>query len=138
MSKRINKSLVKNGITLVTEDAWNAELEAKHEKLVEWMKAQHLAGVLIRRNENVAWLTGGAVELRVLTPCETGKRPCWSPQRASATTSPPRMKLRACTTRSLARSILSRCFSPGRPTIPMPPRPNWRAARSAPIRLPRA
>ena len=34
--------------------------------------AQKLAGVLIRRNENVAWLTGGAVELRVLTPCETG------------------------------------------------------------------
>ena len=28
--------------------------------------------MLIRRNENVAWLTGGAVELRVLTPCETG------------------------------------------------------------------
>jgi antitoxin VapB len=36
------------------------------------MRAQRLAGVLIRRNENVAWLTGGAVELRVLTPCETG------------------------------------------------------------------
>ena len=27
---------------------------------------------MIRRNENVAWITGGAVELRVLTPCETG------------------------------------------------------------------
>jgi antitoxin VapB len=39
---------------------------------VEWLHAQGLAGVLIRRNENVAWLTGGAVELRVLTPCETG------------------------------------------------------------------
>jgi antitoxin VapB len=36
------------------------------------MKAQGLAGILIRRNENVAWVTGGAVELRVLTPCETG------------------------------------------------------------------
>src|SRR5580658_11171113 len=72
MSKRINKSLVINGATLVTESAWNAELDAKHERLVEWMRTQHLAGVLIRRNENVAWLTGGAVELRVLTPCETG------------------------------------------------------------------
>src|SRR5271157_4471417 len=72
MSKRIGKNLVVNGVTLVTEEAWNAELEAKHEKLVEWMKAQNLAGVLIRRNENVAWLTGGAVELRVLTPGETG------------------------------------------------------------------
>jgi antitoxin VapB len=47
-------------------------LDAKHEKLVEWLNAQGLAGVLIRRNENVAWVTGGAVELRVLTPCETG------------------------------------------------------------------
>jgi len=72
MSKRIGKSLVVGGTTIVTEAAWNAELDAKHERLVEWLKAQGLAGVLIRRNENVAWLTGGAVELRVLTPCETG------------------------------------------------------------------
>lgn len=72
MSKRIAKSLVANGSTLVTEAAWNAELDAKHEQLVEWLHAQGLAGVLIRRNENVAWVTGGAVELRVLTPGETG------------------------------------------------------------------
>jgi len=72
MSKRIGKSLVVNGATLVAEAAWNAELEAKHERLVEWMRGQGLAGILIRRNENVAWVTGGAVELRVLTPCETG------------------------------------------------------------------
>src|SRR6202051_1278927 len=72
MSKRIGKSLVVNGIPLVTEAAWNAELDAKHQQLVEWLRAQKLAGVLIRRNENVAWVTGGAVELRVLTPGETG------------------------------------------------------------------
>ncbi len=72
MRKRIGKSLVVNGKTVVTESAWNEELEAKHGKLVEWLGRQHLAGVLIRRNENVAWLTGGAVELRVLTPGETG------------------------------------------------------------------
>jgi Xaa-Pro dipeptidase len=72
MSKRIGKSLVVSGATVVTEAAWNAELEAKHELLVEWLKSQELAGVLIRRNENVAWVTGGAVELRVLTPGETG------------------------------------------------------------------
>ena len=72
MSKRISKSLVVNGATIVTESAWNAELEAKHERLIEWLKSQNLAGVLIRRNENVAWITGGAVELRVLTPGETG------------------------------------------------------------------
>jgi len=72
MTKRITKSLVVNGKTLVTETAWNAELESKHEKLVEFLKSQGLAGVLIKRNENVAWVTGGAVELRVLTPGETG------------------------------------------------------------------
>lgn len=72
MSNRITKSLVVGGNTIVTQAAWNAELDSKHEKLIEWMKGQQLAGVLIRRNENVAWLTGGAVELRVLTPGETG------------------------------------------------------------------
>ena len=72
MTKRIGKALVVSGATLATETAWNAELEAKHEKLVEWLRAQKLSGVLLRRNENVAWITGGAVELRVLTPSETG------------------------------------------------------------------
>jgi antitoxin VapB len=63
---------VVNGATLVSEAVWNAELDGKHERLTEWLKSQGLAGVLIRRNENVAWITGGAVELRVLTPGETG------------------------------------------------------------------
>jgi Xaa-Pro dipeptidase len=72
MSRRINKGLTVDSKTLATEAAWNAELNAKHEQLIEWIRAQKLAGVLIRRNENVAWLTCGAVELRVLTPCETG------------------------------------------------------------------
>ncbi len=72
MTRRISKGLVVNGATVVAQADWNAELEAKHEKLVEYLRSQRLAGVLIRRNENVAWLTGGAVELRVLTPCETG------------------------------------------------------------------
>ena len=72
MSKRISKDLAINGTTLVTQPAWNDELEQKHQQLVEWMKGQNVAGVLIRRNENVAWITGGAVELRVLTPAETG------------------------------------------------------------------
>jgi len=72
MPKRISKSLIVNGATLVTEEAWNAELDRKHDQLVEWMRAQNMAGVLIRRHENIAWLTGGAVEVRVLTPNETG------------------------------------------------------------------
>ena len=32
MSKRIGKSLAVHGTTLVTEAAWNAELDAKHER----------------------------------------------------------------------------------------------------------
>jgi Xaa-Pro dipeptidase len=72
MSKRIGKSLVVNGSTLVTEAAWNAELDAKHEKLVEWLRGKGLSGVLLRRNENIAWVTGGAVEGIVCTAAETG------------------------------------------------------------------
>ena len=72
MSTRIRKSLVVDGKTLVTEEAWNAELEAKHNQVVNWLRSEGLDGVLLKRNENIAWLTGGAVELRVLTPNETG------------------------------------------------------------------
>src|SRR6516225_1779499 len=72
MTKRISKALVVGGETIVSQSAWNEELEAKHQKLVEWLRAQKLAGVLIRRSENIAWVTGGAVEVRVLTPGETG------------------------------------------------------------------
>jgi len=72
MARRINRALVVNGETIVSESAWNEELESKHQRLVEWLRAQRLEGVLIRRTENVAWLTGGAVEVRVLTPSETG------------------------------------------------------------------
>ena len=72
MSKRIGKNLVANGTAVVSEADWNAELDTKHARLVEWMRSQKLGGILIRRNENVAWITGGAVELRVLTPAETG------------------------------------------------------------------
>ena len=35
MTKRISKNLVANGETIVTEVAWNEELEAKHQKLVD-------------------------------------------------------------------------------------------------------
>ena len=72
MGTRIRKSLVVDGQTLVAEEAWNAELGAKHQQVVEWLRAENLDGVLLKRNENIAWLTGGAVELRVLTPNETG------------------------------------------------------------------
>jgi len=72
MSTRIHKSLDINGVTLVSQEAWNTELENKHIQIVEWLRSENLDGVLLKRNENIAWLTGGAVELRVLTPNETG------------------------------------------------------------------
>ncbi|WP_263359172.1 M24 family metallopeptidase [Acidicapsa ligni] len=72
MSTRIRKSLVIAGATIVTEEAWNAELEAKHQQLVAWLQAERLDAVLLRRSENIAWLTGGAVEVRVRTTSETG------------------------------------------------------------------
>ena len=71
MNRRISKALVANGTTLVTEAAWNAELEAKHDQVVAWLRAQKLAGVLLRRHENIAWLTGGAVEECVCAASET-------------------------------------------------------------------
>ncbi|MBS1804641.1 MAG: M24 family metallopeptidase [Acidobacteria bacterium] len=72
MLKRIGKALVAGGETIVSEAAWNAELDEKHARVVEWLQREKLSGVLIRRNQNVAWVTGGAVEVRVLTPSETG------------------------------------------------------------------
>ena len=72
MSVRIRQSLVVNGTTLVTQEAWNTELDAKHNQVVDWLRGEGLDGLLLRRHENIAWMTGGAVELRVLTPSETG------------------------------------------------------------------
>jgi len=72
MNTRIRKSLIVDGVTLVEQEAWNAELEAKHKQVVAWLRDEKLDGLLLRRHENIAWLTGGAVELRVLTPGETG------------------------------------------------------------------
>jgi antitoxin VapB len=71
MAKRIAKSLVAGGTTVVTEAAWNEELEAKHQKLVEWLKAEKLGGILLKRNENIAWITGGTVEAVVCAAVET-------------------------------------------------------------------
>ena len=72
MSTRIRKGLVVDGDTIVSEEDWNKELETKHNQVVDWLREESLDGLLLKRNENIAWLTGGAVELRVLTPNETG------------------------------------------------------------------
>ncbi len=68
----IAKDLKVDGAVLIAAAEWSAEIDAKRARLVEWMSERELHGVLLRRNENIAWLTGGAVELRVLTPAETG------------------------------------------------------------------
>lgn len=72
MGKYISKELKIDGKILVSESEWNTELEGKYAKIGEWLKSQGLDAVLIRRNENVGWVTGGAVEMRVGIPSETG------------------------------------------------------------------
>ena len=52
MSTRIRRSLVVNDATVVSEEAWNAELDAKHNQVVEWLRAEGLDGLLLRRNEH--------------------------------------------------------------------------------------
>ena len=68
----IQKDLMVNGELLLSAADWSEEIDAKRALLLEWMRERELHGVLLRRSENIAWLTGGAVELRVLTPSETG------------------------------------------------------------------
>jgi len=72
MSTRIRKSLVVDGKAIVSEEAWNAELEFKHKQVVDWLDSEGLDGILLKRSENIAWITGGAAEVRVRTTSETG------------------------------------------------------------------
>src|SRR3979490_725050 len=48
------------------------ERESKLERLRAYLAQQDLDAVLLRRNENLAWVTAGAVDRRVLLPAETG------------------------------------------------------------------
>jgi Xaa-Pro dipeptidase len=48
------------------------ERATKFERMCAWLEAQELDAVLLRRNENLAWMTAGAADRRVLLPCETG------------------------------------------------------------------
>ena len=77
MSKRISKSLVVNGNTLVTEAAWNAELDAKHEKLVGWLRTQELAGVLHPPPRECCLVDGRRGRVRVLRPARPVWLRCW-------------------------------------------------------------
>ena len=48
-----------------------AELDEKWSRLVLLMEHSKLSAILLQRNENIAWVTGGQVEARVLIPSET-------------------------------------------------------------------
>jgi Xaa-Pro dipeptidase len=49
-----------------------AELQQKYERLSAWLAGQGLDGILIRRHENLAWLTAGQLQARVGILSETG------------------------------------------------------------------
>jgi antitoxin VapB len=48
------------------------EIGVKKQQLVEFMEKSNLAGLLLRRHENVAWATAGQVDMRVAIPAATG------------------------------------------------------------------
>ena len=48
------------------------EIGVKKQQLVELMAKVNLAGLLLSRHENVAWATGGQVDMRVAIPAATG------------------------------------------------------------------
>jgi Xaa-Pro dipeptidase len=48
------------------------ERAAKQQRLREFLDARNLNALLIRRNENLAWITAGAIDRRVLLPSDTG------------------------------------------------------------------
>ena len=48
-----------------------AELDEKYRRLADFMEREQLDAVLLRRHENLAWITAGQVEARVLIPGET-------------------------------------------------------------------
>ncbi|HEX6495102.1 MAG TPA: M24 family metallopeptidase [Acidobacteriaceae bacterium] len=53
-------------------DALLAEFEAKRRRLAEQMTSSGLAAVQLQRTENIAWLTAGRVDRRVLLPSALG------------------------------------------------------------------
>ncbi|WP_158751875.1 Xaa-Pro peptidase family protein [Acidobacterium sp. S8] len=48
-----------------------AEIDEKWPRIAELLDRRQLSGILLRRHENIAWATAGAVEARVAIPSET-------------------------------------------------------------------
>jgi Xaa-Pro dipeptidase len=57
---------------IVSDEALQAESDEKHARLEKFFAEQEISAVLLRRSENIAWVTRGQVEARVLIPSETG------------------------------------------------------------------
>ena len=53
-------------------EALRAEREAKRARLLEWMERERCSGVLLRRHEDLAWITAGQLQARVAILSETG------------------------------------------------------------------
>lgn len=53
-------------------EALRLERDAKHARLVQWMEAADYDSVLLRRHENLAWVTAGQLQARVGIFSETG------------------------------------------------------------------
>ncbi len=49
----------------------SAEFDEKWSRLAILFEHSHLSAILVQRNENIAWVTGGQVEARVAIPSET-------------------------------------------------------------------
>jgi len=71
MTTRITKHLEFDGLEVLSQQDWNTELDEKQQALAEWLKQKSYSAILLRRNENIAWATGGAVDTRVRIPQET-------------------------------------------------------------------
>jgi antitoxin VapB len=56
---------------IVSKEAAAADTAEKHTRLQRLMEEEDLQAVLLQRSENIAWITGGKVEARVLIPSET-------------------------------------------------------------------
>ncbi len=52
--------------------ALQSECAEKHARLEAFLRERGFGAILLRRNENLAWITAGAISRRVLLPSETG------------------------------------------------------------------
>jgi Xaa-Pro dipeptidase len=71
-SKLIRQNMIRTDQHLVTDDELSAELREKQSRLDTLFGESGLDALLLRRSENIAWVTAGQAEVRVLIPGETG------------------------------------------------------------------